>query len=239
MFLDKTGSPIGMILVGIILTLTLKNLNECLATTSKGNTREHINCEEDPPYCYGWFDADDANENAYFQSNDSFDARHLHYLINSSSSQPVCALDPFEATSIHYVNASVMVMDIHCSEPGTRIVMKLGPKNISSPLVWLLWVTNCSIYWKDISKLGKHIVIVSMLFVDWQDEFMTGEPEYFNACVHLKQRNGDKHQLGMKRSIEGCSGIAEIRVQNTIARTFSSVFASNLWPALTGLELNR
>ena len=147
--------------------------------------------EEDPPYCYGWFDADDANENAYFQSNDSFDARHLHYLINSSSSQPVCALDPFEATSIHYVNASVMVMDIHCSEPGTRIVMKLGSKNISSPLVWLLWVTNCSIYWKDISKLGKHIVIVSMLFVDWQDEFMTGEPEYFNACVHLKQRDGE------------------------------------------------
>ena len=235
------GSHVGIIPFGIILTLTLQHFNNFLATASdESSIEEDPNCEERPPYCYGWIDASvrDFNDFLYVKKNSTFIGRYVQYGINSSSSQPVCSLDLL-SESIHRDNASVVVISIQCSETGTRIVMKPGSKHINSSLVWFLSVTNCTVYWKDISKLGKHVFLWAMQLSDWQDEFTTGKPEYFNACVHLNQSDGGGNQLGAKLSIEGCTNIAELVVQNTIVRTASPVFARHLWPALAGLKLKR
>ena len=237
MSINKVGSQGGMILLGIVLTL--QNFYETLATSTEESSTEGPNCEEEPPDCTGWFDAEflDMTQSLYAQELNATIVRYVQYEINSSSSQPVCLLKPFKKMPFH--NASPMVLIIGCSETGTRVVLKPGSKHINSSLPLFLWVTNCVIYWKDISKLGQHVVLKAIQLFDWRDEFSTGKPEYFNACVHLNHPDRDLYELDTKRSIEGFTNIEKMTVYNTVVRTASPVFVRQLWSGLKILGFER
>ena len=237
MLTDKMGSPINKVLVGVIVAHIFVNTNDLLTVAQKNTAMGEPNCDEAPPNCHGSMLHNVDNFNRYFTYNGSYIAFFATYLVNSSSSHPVCSLDPFQAIPFLHENSSMTLLyiSVECSKPGTRIVIRPRMKYIIPHSIYSLWVTNCTIYWKDISVLGQLVVLYAMELFDWDDEFTTGESEYFDACVQLK----DEDTMSMERSIAGCTNVGEIVMKSTVGHTVSPVFVRQLWPSLTGLMIER
>ena len=236
---NKMGSLINIMRVGIILAHISPIINDHFTAAQKTSPVNELNCDETPPNCDGLISYNDGNINKNFTYDGSYISMFVTVLVNSSSSRPVCAVDPFQ--SKHFLHKippkAVFHMNVACSQPGTRIVVRPELQYIIQTALYYLFVTNCTVYWKDISTLGRLAFFYGMRLLDWEDEFTTGESEYFDACVHFEEANGDN--LGIGRSIAGCRNVGEIEMKSTIARILSPVFVRHLWPAMTELAIER
>ena len=239
MLIDKMGSRINIMLVGIILSHMLSYTKDHLAAAQKRVQVAEPNCDETPPNCDVFTYYRVYNFNKYIKHKNRVPASLTTYFVNSSSSHSVCSVDPFEATTFRHENSSwtISYIYISCSQPGTRVVIRPGTQYIIQSGMYNLFVTNCIMYWKDISLLGQLFVLHGMCLVDWEDEFTTGETEYFDSCVHLEEVNGD--DLGIRHSIAGCTNVGEIVVKSTIIRPLSPVFVRYLWPAIAEATIER
>ena len=229
------GPLVNLKVYCISLTLVLIVLNDRQVTAWKLNSRVGLDCEEVPPNCQlqslaQYVTRDD------LMFNGSSTQLSVAYSIDSSLSQPVCSLNPFKITpSLHNIS-SLVVMSMTCSQSGTRIVITTGSEYTMSSAILTLWITNCAIYWKDLSKLGRLFVLFGITLHDWRDEFMNNEPEYSDTCVQIQQPRGVSNKSDMDHTIAGCTNVVEIEIMNTIDRRVSPVFTRHLWPSVTELR---
>ena len=156
----------------MLLTLIFLSLNGHQVTAWGRHSVEDLNCEEAPPNCH-LISLTQVENVDHFTYNGSSTVYSVRYLINSSSSHHVCSLNPLDKTPSLRNTSSVVAMSITCSQPGTRIVITNRSEYIMSSVILSLWINNCTMYWKDLSKIGRLFVLYGITLHDWQDEFMT------------------------------------------------------------------
>ena len=237
---SKTNSgSLAKLILSVLVTFTLLRLNDHQVTAREQNSVEELNCEEAVPKCRvrSYFKGMNFDNHLIF--NKSSNVVTAIYLINSSLLYPACSLNPVEtAPSLRHASSTIF-MKIICSEPGTRIVITTDSEYVMPSVSLVVWITSCAIYWKDLSKLGRLFAFDEIILDDWQDEFMTEESEYFDACVEVQPPKGASDKSDVGRTIAGCTNIVVIQIKNSNVRGVSPVFACHLWPVMLQLVSER
>ena len=150
----------------------------------------------------------------------------------------VCSFDPFETVPV-LPGVTVFSIDIQCSKPGTRIVITSNNPQATSLAKLILYLRYCTVYWKDISKIGRTATLKMLVLHDWKDEFASGEPEFFTKCVQLQNSSADTEDGRPIRFIAGMADVKFVRVQSKVVLPISQVFTHYVWPKLLSLAAER
>ena len=186
-------------------------------------------CDENPPPCdAGHTDYPDANTTTFtLGKNKDFYEYMTAWGINTS--QAVCSLDPLVAMNFTR-NIAALWIRIECAMKHTRVVLK--PTRHLHPLRVVLEIKNCVVYWKDIATLGLYIDVNALHLKESLDEFADGKPEYFSACVRLKDSPNGTMESEVGPPISGLVNVYQIEVDSPRIQPVSPVFTRHLWPAM-------
>ena len=223
------------LLVGASLALT--------TTQSSPNTPELVECNETPPAC----NVSHKLTEAYYHRFTTPGHGHVEsvkhvFMINTHDS--VCSLDPisFVPDITNRSTPQCLCFSILCPPKPIRIVIRPS-RNLTSPLVFAyLHISNCTLYWKDLSTFGQHVDIRTLLLLNWKDEFVEKQPTFFEQCMEFDDLQEGLD--GMAPSISGLANVGTLMVSSCHQISCSDdspifynsvpspMFAHNMWPRM-------
>ena len=205
-------------------------------------------CAENPPHC-------DVKQRSVNGTSGTF-STPFHTGIDiiviqmniTSTSPTVCAIDPLvlaaQVLDYEVTDVTQLTLLINCARSDTRIVIR-PVNNLTFPLILgFVHISNCVLYWKDLSKLGNFLSIQMLLLVGWQDEFGSNSSGiFFHKCVKFSTSKSDSADHALvsydeKFPISGLDKIWTLWVSSHVTRSVSPVFTDYLWPAMAEISFN-
>ena len=205
---------------------------------SLSNAWIEAKCQESPPNCSTTFKYSFKKvQHNPVMPIDVDNYTSINYYINSSL--PICSLNLFKILP-NLPSASALFISLFCQTPNTRIVIVSNDNfAISTTKPYHLVVINCTMYWKDLSTLGRKGQLETLELNDWKDEFALREASFFSPCVELKNSSGDFTKAGPQLAISGMATVKWVTVLNKEVRPLGPGFTQYRWPMMQQLACVR
>ena len=235
----RVFSPLSVIftlglLVGIAWALITKGPSSSLP--------EDVECDEMPPTCNVNHHVSRAHPYA-FTTPDHGHVESVYHEINVNAHQSVCSLDPMRFVSDTTNRSTPLRLHFGLGCPQSNRVVIRPSQNLTSHLIFAyIRISNCTIYWKDLSQFGLYVDIRALILVGWKDEFIEQQPSFFRKCVELDDLNEGAE--GIEPSIAAMVNVGSLLVSSIPAYngsadssifiniTCSPVFARHMWPQM-------
>ena len=211
------------------LYLLLLSIHIGNAATQNGWTREK--CKEEPTNCSATFQYGFDVQRDPVVITESYNLTWVDYFIDSS--HEVCSLN-LDLYNIVPAITHDLGISIYCDTLGTQVVIQGGNYTISKCTASLS-ITNCTIYWKDISAIDRNVDLQMLYLNDWKDEFTPME----DTCGEQQSLSTDLEKGWSELPFAEMRNIEVIHVIHTTVRQLSPVFTQHLWPNLRGLICDR
>ena len=202
-----------------------------------GAAKDILLCEEDPPSCSHKYTHYDEFTPIFETVEHGRLTRHVH-LFEVDASQSRCSIDPFNNTNPD-IKDNVPPVDIHikidCVYRSTRIVLRPSMNLTDTSAFGFLSISNCTMYWKDISLFGQSIKTLALELVNSRDEFPDGEDHYFYECVEFEEIHS---RMDVEYPI--VRGLGEVGTLIMMGPFWSSrhpVLLNYSWPVLAEITL--
>ena len=222
----------------------LLGTSRALTTTGPSPTiPELVECDETPPACNVSHKLTDGYPYTFTTPDHGY-VESVYHEITINTQESVCSLDPMSFVS-DITNRSTplsLQFRIQCPAKPTRVVIQPS-RNLTSPLVFsYLVVSNCTMYWKDLSRFGQHVDIKVLMLLNWKDEFVDQQPSLFQQCVELDDLQEGLE--GVAPSISSLARVGSLLISSShecscsddtpvFHKSASSpVFARNMWPRM-------
>ena len=196
----------------VSLCLFVWNHRAFITASPSGNISEYVECDEIPPDC-------DTSHRLLGKHPSNFDIPYTYTAPGNGDTEsidhefilsthgPVCSMDPllFVTDITNRTSPLGLYFKVECPSTATRVVVRTFT-NLTSHLVFAnLLITNCTMYWKDLSTFGGHIDVRFLTLLNWKDEFVEEQPNFFHRCVKL-----DDPQEGLEEVEPAISNLAKI-----------------------------
>ena len=234
-----TFSVVLCLSVGVSLALTTKR--------SSSSTEERVKCNETPPACNVTHELDPSHPSIFTIPDHGYVEFVFHKIVINTH-ESTCSLDPMSFV-FDITNRSTplsVYFRIWCPPKPTRVVIKPS-RNLTSPLVFsYLLISNCTMYWKDLSTFGQHVDIRVLNLFNWKDEFVEQQPIFFQQCVEFDDIPEGMEDIGP--SISSLASVGTLLVSSCHEYSCSDdtsffnnsvvspVFVRNMWPRMAEVE---
>ena len=207
---------------------------------------DSVDCNETPPECNISHQLKGGLPYT-FKSHDHGYVESVRHELQVNTRGLVCSLDPMKF--ITDVSNISMPLNLHFKigcHHATRVVIR-PTLNLSSPMVFaFIEISNCTMYWKDLSTFGRHVDVRAMLLFNWIDEFVAQQPSVFRQCVQLDGLHQEVDEVAP--SISGLANVASLLVASSptcsctddtpvhTSSVTSSVFTRHMWPLMAEVK---
>ncbi len=116
----------------------------------------------------------------------------------------------------------------------TRVVITNHRGIVDEDVVTFFTMSNCVMYWKDLAQVGQALDLRVIHLVNWQDEYLTGEPQFHECVEEMQEANftEEMKQKGIRKPIKGLHTLGTFSINSNVSVPVSPLFMDRFWPVM-------